>query len=421
MIQTLLVAGLNPKMGTKSPLYTIAQSHRADSRDRKRKIEGELTRRRRLIESFNLFLEFGSDPFDTYDRSSESYVPTGDENALDHDDIPLLLSKAKSKSEKVTVLHELLSEGLLVHPILTRDDFDPNRRDEEGRTSLHAACRSHHGIGAAINIADTNVHDSKPPAPSFLDYMLSRGADPLAVDNNGRNLMHYMFIGLDERDFTRPDLSTLTRIATTYPSLVNQADKYGKTPFLLAIRNTVLSQDTTAALALLHAGADPHAVDSDHNSALHILSFGVCTPEKSTTIAMRSLFTTLLERGLNINARNLLGETPIFNVAKPIHQHRSRLYEQSYLRASDVVAFFESAGADLFATDKHGRGLLHHQARLNYHVNVSIFRALLSKGLDPALEDADRRTPLDVAAVYDSKSILELFSKDAKAEEGVLI
>ncbi|PVH97376.1 ankyrin [Periconia macrospinosa] len=406
IIKMLLKAGANPnEQSSKTvhpsklvhPLYTIARKH-----------EQKSSFKRQLVEIFEILLEFGADPFAVYEGERK--------NNLDHGAMPLTLSKPSSEPKQVTVLHQLLAKGFLVYPILTKDDFDPNHRDQEGCTPLHAACRSRHGINAPIDIAHTSTQSSISSSSSFMDHMLLRGADPLAVDNNGRNILHYMFIGPDEWTFTRPDPSALVQIATKYPSLLNQADKYGKTPFLLAIRNTVLQHDTAAALALLNAGADPHAVDPDLNTALHILSYGVCTPDPATTTAMRSLFTTLLEHGLDINARNSLGQTPVFNAGRQTHNYKSRSYKHRWLITSDVIPFFDSAGADLFVTDKCGRGLLHHQARLD---DTEVFRALLSRGLDPALEDAERRTPLDIAAVYDSKYILGLFSKKDKAEAGV--
>lgn len=378
IIRILLAAGANPNDQSskmRHPLYTIADAHKSNS-----------SHKQQLLETFEMLLEFGANPFFVVTRL--------------HD----------------TLLHKLLTWGLLVHPILTRDDFDPNYRDQEGCTPLHAACRSPHGIHAPIDIAHQGPTST---SPSFLDHMLLRGADPLAVDNNGRNILHYMFIGPNESKPTNPDASSLTQIARNYPSLLNQVDDYGKTPFLLAVRHTARQHDSTAALTLLNAGANPRAVDSDLNTALHILAFAVCTPSEDSNVAMRSLFSILLQHGLDINARNSLGQTPVFHAGRQTHWRTTRWYEDDLLTSTlDMIPFFESAGADLFVTDKCGRGLLHHHARLN---DTMVFEALLNRGLDPVLEDVEKRTPLDVAAAYDSKYILKLFSKKDKAETEVLV
>ncbi|CAI6335138.1 unnamed protein product [Periconia digitata] len=441
MLRLLLAAGAGSSMVEgDSPLRTVAKKHGyLDNLHNSPPKEQRAANKRRQEQLFEMLLKSGADPYATFSESSTTYAC--DENALDYDDIPLLLHGTANKEElgNVTVLHDLLARGYLVHPILMTRDFDPNRRDQRGQTALHAACRSHHGINAPINAAhEEALEPSSLPAPSFLEHLLSRGADPLAVDKDGRNMLHYMFIGVHETKYTSPDAGAVTHLATTYPSLINQADRYGKTPFLLALRNTVLQDDTTAALALFNAGADPRAVDSDLNTALHILTFGICTYSKTANVAIRSLFTTLLDRGLDINARNARGETPIFNVQKPMRRHHPRSEEyliysgywelgrfhKLEMFGSDVrgaISLFVSAGADFFATDNQGRGLLHHCARTSSYLlhhcartSSYLFEVLLEKGLDPALEDKKKRTALDIAVVYNKQSILDLFGKDGK-------
>jgi ankyrin repeat protein len=190
----------------------------------------------------------------------------------------------------------------------------------------------------------------------------------------------------------------------------------------MALKHAVLHWDTAPAEAMLRAGADPFATDNNGNGCLHILTFLIYE-----SADVRSLFTKLLQRGLEANARNNRGETPIFNLNK----HLTWLTDNPDERivAADALSLFEGAGADLFVQDHSGKGLLHVAAKETrepvkndrfLHIPflestkpaeppIARFQVLLSKGLDPTLEDAQKRTPLDVAAAYGNENVLKLF------------
>lgn len=70
----------------------------------------------------------------------------------------------------------------------------------------------------------------------------------------------------------------------------------------------------------------------------------------------------------------------------------------------------QRVGADFFAKDAKGRGLLHVAASRS----VRIFSDLMELGLDTMLEDDAQQTPLDVAAAFENESVLQLFEKDKK-------
>jgi ankyrin repeat protein len=413
------------------PLYAAAGVHRASNSLRNSSVEQRREDAREAVQLVMALLEAGADPYATFNKRNPDFED--DDGDAEDETVRALLSRRKNLNmefEQVTILHDLLQEDDLVHPILNLTALDPNCRDAKGRTVLMAAAHNEHGLGAPIDslfgISDSVV---EPLLPSFLDRLLAQGADPMATDVESCNILHHIFAV--SRHSTPRDISTLTRLAKDYPALVNQADMYGKTPLHLALRHAVLQCDTAPAEALLKVGADPSTVDNEGNSALHMLAFRIYASE-----SIRSLFTTLLSRGLSINARNNRGETPIFNLNKHIPTHNPRLPEPMgpRLTAAEALSLFESAGANLFARDNEGQSLLHIAARETFEVKKTedqysfMFRAkadvhpeekatarfevLMGKGLDPLAEDGLKRTSLDVAAACGKESVLKLFEKD---------
>jgi hypothetical protein len=93
---------------------------------------------------------------------------------------------------------------------------------------------------------------------------------------------------------------------------------------------------------------------------------------------------------------------------------------------NDGLLFFKDIGADFFAIDNFGTSLLHVVAgrevgSSSFHCEdelkaptenlVQWFKFLMDMGLDPMLEDAQQRTPLDVAAACGNEHILKLFKQ----------
>ena len=71
-----------------------------------------------------------------------------------------------------------------------------------------------------------------------------------------------------------------------------------------------------------------------------------------------------------------------------------------------AFAVFDAAGVDWGVINDKGESLLHLVAPAN---NVKMIKFLLARGLDPLAEDAEHRTPLDLAAASGAKKILDLF------------
>jgi ankyrin repeat protein len=446
VLETLLAAGLDPNIRRQQDLkgkdpsgITLPESEEYSlwvAATRHGIMEGKTIDENRqardvALKITNLLLAHGADPFATFKRESPYNISERDDASVEEDEDSALISAEELDAEagcrSVLILHDLLERGNLVYPIKL-SSLDVQQRDSRGRTVLHAACLSQAGVHAPIDnlLAETGTEeDPRDKAPSFLHHLLSRGADTLAVDNQGRNILHLMLATTNRYATScHPILHVLPLLSDADVAvLVKHTDTYGNTPLHLALRYAIWQGDASPVEALLEAGADPSAQDNRGTTALHVLAYRVMQSE-----GCRSLFSKMLKRGLDINARNAAGQTPIFNLNKPFPSYiESVAFDRAEsMTPSQGLAFFEDAGADVFVRDKQGQGLLHIAARLTeasgsllYHTgawaqvrSATRFELLVNKGLDAAMEDDRKRTALDVAAAYDNQSVLKLFDKD---------
>ncbi|SPO06411.1 uncharacterized protein DNG_09100 [Cephalotrichum gorgonifer] len=366
-----------------------------------------------------VLLERGADPFATF------LIQT--RNKKSGSEVVSLGNGVPEGYKECTVLHQLLLVGSHdVDTILSLPGLDVNHRDARGLTLLMAACGGFNGPdhpsrGASVNLvteSEQSVTDNDSEAEAgeaggagsttIFRRLLSLGSDLSARDNRGRNALHHMIGGSYHYDSFQDSFSEALLLA---PELVNQSDINGKTPLLYAASSNSLTK-AKIANALLSAGADPLSADENGDTALHFLAHRLYTAE------IRALFEGLVARGADVNSRNARGETPLFPYCV-----RTQEQEQEYLnrdedededddqgeRISEAEAtpMLVALGADFFAMDARGRGLLHVAAS----GGAGRFKELMGVGLDPMLEDGAQRTAVDVAAACENSDVLALFEK----------
>ena len=358
---------------------------------------GEFEVNARIVQTL---LEHGADPFAKFN----SKVNYGEEewSSVAH------TNRVPDGFEECTILHELVMSGVMIDQFLDIRGLDIDHRDSQGRTLLHAACRGFDGLDYVLG-SQYNSGTKKDERVTLLQRLLSLGADIRARDNRGRNILHHIIGNIPRPlDPDNYEVSLGAAIALA-PDLVNLPDKDGKMPLHYAAGCAAMMRTPEAATALLAAGADPCAADNEGNTPLHALAYHLGTEP------LRSLLKDLVERGADINARNSRGETPLFSFASRARYGRASRYapytggvnhpDYSEEGTAEMLA---GLGADFFARDKRGRGLLHFSAG----GDAERFRELVALGLDVMVEDEAQQTAIDVAAACGNRGVLKLFEKD---------
>ncbi|KAJ3652679.1 hypothetical protein Zmor_018623 [Zophobas morio] len=182
--------------------------------------------------------------------------------------------------------YALLNEGSHkdIIDLLAQNGVDVNGKDENGTTPIHRA-------GATGDITD-------------LELILKNRGELTLLDNKGRNVLHYAASRCTE---DVPAVLFLIRNGLS----INSRDKNKKTPLHKACH----CGNFLVAETLLKEGAQLDSVDINNENALHYATSNIFNPFDSIKI-MR----LLLERGININAQNNEGATPLHLACKYVNE-----------------------------------------------------------------------------------------------------
>ena len=242
---------------------------------------------------------------------------------------------------------ESSSEGVPILRALVEAGADLNLADHQGWTAWHYAIPGrvlndfHQALldlGADVNRADHNGLTPLLLSTDFINsdkrmlpFLLQAGADPKAVDKNGRSAV---MLALSRNIQPEPELIEALLKAGADPSL---PDATGQTPLIRVVTGEHITR--SALELLLKNGADANGRDAAGNSPLHYAA--ASDPHYKAVMAE-----DLLEAGADPDAANHLGQTPLMWAANK-REH-----------PGDIFDLLLAKGARLEAKSNDGRSVL---------------------------------------------------------------
>ncbi len=304
-----------------------------------------------------------------------------------------------------TPLHE--TEVLRKAELLVSKGADVSARNRLGQTPLHRMAGAWAGPdamaflvnrGASVKAVDARgrtplhyatEHDySSRTTLDRLKLLIDSGADVKAVDSEGNTPLHGVISdeiaalliskganvnarnALEQTPFLcvagqQPLIRPVLQLLLDHGASADVVDAQGRTPLHMAAKQDL----SWSAKFLLDSGADAKVVDSQGNTTLH----GVISAE---TVRL------IVAKGVDVNARNAMGQTPLHCTAATPYQ--------------DAIRELVQKGADVNVVDRDGRTPMHWAA---WAPDDNSITQLAQEGASVNVIDREGRTPMHWAAM----------------------
>jgi ankyrin repeat protein len=308
--------------------------------------------------------------------------------------------------EDATILHDIFQFGGIIQPFLEILDLDLEHRDPQGRTLLLASCLSEFGTNTPATFPPEHSHkafEERTKAkvefttgdPTRALTVYRKGDDLSATDKIDNNALHLLLHANchNEEEYRR----TFDFFIHEAPEFIHQKNIEGWKPLHYAFQQ----RRVWSSVTLFDAGADPLEPDPNGDTPLHFIAPTLFSEAGQAEWLPR--FRRFLDIGIDINARNNKGKTPLFAYIAGGNYFPGGFPWSEKEGYRSFYKLFEDAGADIFARNNDGENLLHltakradhssHMRRL-YSGGVDTFKFLMEKGLDPMEEDNNQRTTL---------------------------
>ncbi|MCL2144046.1 MAG: ankyrin repeat domain-containing protein [Endomicrobia bacterium] len=216
---------------------------------------------------------------------------------------PLMLAVRKNNS------NPQIAVALILNKAGVNAAFDKKYDDEDKMTSLMYA-----------------VSEYMLNKPKVIQALIDAGAD-INV-KNAKDERTPLLIAAGNANNTE-----IIDILVKAGSNIEEKDKYGYTPLMLALKNNYAHPDI--AIALIKYKADVNAALPENSSAPLLISLGESIETKPKVIQ------ALIDYGADVNAKNIEGITPLMYAAK--------------YSSEEVIKILLKAGADMDIKDKNGK------------------------------------------------------------------
>jgi len=378
---------------------------------------------------------------------------------------PEILNALLNTEQQVDISHSNLRDNTgntLLHVLVLKDKseyilellrkrnitIDINAANNNGDTPLHLAVSKDNkelivvliSAGANINAANNNGYTPLHLAVSkdnkeLIVVFISAGANINAANKNGDTPLHLALKGYTSDEI---NMNIVKALLAAEGIDVNKPNKNGDTPLHFATYHT----DYESVKALLTAGANVNVANNYNNETpLHLVFSKTHPSSENNDVTILKIIRALLNKGANVNARSINGQTPVHlalmmehltgkiieGLLKPEYNPDVNIQDEEGLSPlyfacingnTDLMQKLLDHGANVNAINNAGNAPIHLAASKSAKILETL---LATEGIDVNKANIYGETPLHIAVIHDKfqnvKALLLLANANVNVQD----